>query len=106
MGMKISEDYHGVQEEEDPILKFKPWPIGGTTNSLSLRSAMHMGADPDADRGDVNVRRRRGGELSAEGKKRQKVQNERRREVARNLRAAEGNNGVEGGAMETGGGGN
>ena len=106
MGMKISEDYHGAQQEEDPILKFKPWPIGGTTNSLSLRSAMNMGADPDADRGDVNVRRRRGGELSEEGKKRQKVRNERRREVARNFRAVEGSKGVEGGDMETGEGGN
>ena len=106
MGMKISEDFHGAQGEEDPIVKFKPWPIGGTTNSLSLRSAMHMGADADADRGDINVRRRRGGELSEEGKKRQKVQNERRREVARSFRAVEGSNGGEGGNMEAGEGGN
>jgi hypothetical protein len=96
MGMEISENFQGAGVEDDPIFKFKPWPIGGTTNSLSLRAAISsMGGDVNVSRGDVNVRKREGGKLSAAGQKRQAVQRENRKKVVAQLRKGEGKEAME-----------
>ena len=56
MGTEISENFQGAGVEDDPIFKFKTWPIGGTTNSLSLRAAIsRMGGDVNVSRGDLCV---------------------------------------------------
>ena len=80
LGMSISERYHGVSAQDDPIFQFKPWPIGGTTNSLSLRDSGVFGAGANVARANVR-QRKEGGSLDEAGKKRQKVQRTRRAQV-------------------------
>ena len=80
LGMAISEQYHGVSAQDDPIFQFKPWPIGGTTNSLSVRDSGVFGAGANVARANVR-QRKEGGSLDEAGKKRQKVQRVRRTQV-------------------------
>ena len=58
LGMQISREFVG-SGDQDQIHDFKPWPAGGTTNSLSQDTSSFSGADPNADAGDVNVRKRK-----------------------------------------------
>ena len=58
LGMQISREFVG-SGDLDQIHDFKPWPAGGTTNSLSQDTSSFSGADPNADAGDVNVRKRK-----------------------------------------------
>lgn len=70
-GMQLSEDLLGSTRAQDPIFHFKPWPSGGTTNSLSVASASSaFVAAGDDDRGNVRTRateKRAGGKLDAAG---------------------------------------
>ena len=50
------------------IFSFKPWPAGGTTTSLSAETSGVVPVE-----GDVNMRKRKRGELNEEGKKRRKI---------------------------------
>ena len=48
LGMQISREFVG-SGDQDQIHDFKPWPAGGTTNSLSQDSSSFSGADPNAE---------------------------------------------------------
>lgn len=67
-GMEISVDVVGATRGEDKIFSFKPWPAGGTTTSLSAETSGVVPVE-----GDVNMRKRKRGELNEEGKKRRKI---------------------------------
>ena len=91
-GMQLSEDLLGANRGQDPIFQFKPWPPGGTTNSLSVASAASgfVGAGDD-DRGNVRTRateKRAGGKLDSAGLARESERKKQRPVVRGKLKEA------------------
>ena len=79
-GMEISQSLVGARRGEDKIFSFKPWPAGGTTTSLSLETA---GVDLE---GDINLRKRKRGQLNEEGEKRKKDKAKKVKKIVKDTR--------------------
>lgn len=102
--MQIGYDSVG-KGKADKIFEFKPWPIGGTTNSLSAHRAEAFGVDPSADASNVRTRKRQGGQLDERGEKRKVHARRSRAEVKRLVKEKERmEQGAELGAQEEDGG--
>ena len=88
--MQLSENLLGITKSEDPIFKFKPWPEGGTTNSLSVVTAgVGGGSSNDGDRGNVRtravVKRSQGDSEDHHGERRKEMKKRQRSEVGKKL---------------------